>query len=465
MKKYAPYVFIISLYIGITAPSLWTDGMFTDGAIYSVIARNSAFGNSGFWHLKFSETIMNPFYGHPPLVFFLESLVYRIFGEGLIVERLYSFLTGISVIILIFIISNKIFPTKNNRAAFLSTLLFLMFPLVSWSFSNNMLENTVSVFVLLSFLLLLKSYSVKRYTMLFLSGIFLFGGFMSKGFTALFIWSVPLFYYIIFRKSSLKRMFSDTILFIVFTVLPFLILMYFSENARNFFDNYFNEQIIGSIKNVKTVSSRLFIISSLLNEMIIPTVLFIIIYIIAAIKKTKINLKKDTLKIVLFFFLISLSGILPMMISLKQRSFYIVPALPFLAISFGFLFNEILEYFQRFIMIFKKRIFVFISYILLGTAFAMIFLFAGKPGRDKIDISDVKLIKEIVPEGEILTISKSLYKNWSMYAYMQRYGKYSLSKEKNNIWLLSGNNDFTDSTVYRKINLKLKKYTLSKKIK
>lgn len=465
MKKYAPYVFIISLYIGITAPSLWTDGMFTDGAIYSVIARNSAFGNSGFWHLKFSETIMNPFYGHPPLVFFLESLVYRIFGEGLIVERLYSFLTGISVIILIFIISNKIFPTKNNRAAFLSTLLFLMFPLVSWSFSNNMLENTVSVFVLLSFLLLLKSYSVKRYTMLFLSGIFLFGGFMSKGFTALFIWSVPLFYYIIFRKSSLKRMFSDTILFIVFTVLPFLILMYFSENARNFFDNYFNEQIIGSIKNVKTVSSRLFIISSLLNEMIIPTVLFIIIYIIAAIKKTKINLKKDTLKIVLFFFLISLSGILPMMISLKQRSFYIVPALPFLAISFGFLFNEILEYFQRFIMIFKKRIFVFISYILLGTAFAMIFLFAGKPGRDKIDISDVKLIKEIVPEGEILTISKSLYKNWSMYAYMQRYGKYSLSKEKNNIWLLSGNNDFTDSTVYRKINLKLKKYTLNKKIK
>lgn len=465
MKKYAPYVFIISLYIGITAPSLWTDGMFTDGAIYSVIARNSAFGNSGFWHLKFSETIMNPFYGHPPLVFFLESLVYRIFGEGLIVERLYSFLTGISVIILIFIISNKIFPTKNNRAAFLSTLLFLMFPLVSWSFSNNMLENTVSVFVLLSFLLLLKSYSVKRYTMLFLSGIFLFGGFMSKGFTALFIWSVPLFYYIIFRKSSLKRMFSDTILFIVFTVLPFLILMYFSENARNFFDNYFNEQIIGSIKNVKTVSSRLFIISSLLNEMIIPTVLFIIIYIIAAIKKTKINLKKDTLKIVLFFFLISLSGILPMMISLKQRSFYIVPALPFLAISFGFLFNEILEYFQRFIMIFKKRIFVFISYILLGTAFAMIFLFAGKLGRDTIDISDVKLIKEIVPEGEILTISKSLYKNWSMYAYMQRYGKYSLSKEKNNIWLLSGNNDFTDSTVYRKINLKLKKYTLNKKIK
>jgi len=453
------------LFAGVTAPSLWTEGMFTDGAVYSVIARNLSAGNGSFWHLKFSETVMNPFYGHPPFAFYIESLFYKIFGEGLIVERLYSFLTGITVIIMIFIIGDKFFSTKNKRVPFLSTLLFLMFPLVSWSFSNNMLENTVSVFVLLSFFYLLKSYSGKRYTMLFLSGIFLFGGFMSKGFTALFIWSVPLFYYVIFRKSSLKRMFSDTILFIFFTVLPFFILLYFSENAKSFFDNYFNEQIIGSLKNVKTVSNRLFIISSLLNEMIIPTVLFIIIYIIAAIKKTKINLKKDTLKIVLFFFLISLSGILPIMISLKQRSFYIVPALPFLALSFGFLFNEIFEYFQRFIMIFRKRIFVFLSYILLGTAFAMIFLFAGKPGRDKIDISDVKLIKKIVPEGEILTISKSLYKNWSLYAYMQRYGKYSLSKGKNNIWLLSENNDYTDSREYRKINLKLKKYTLSKKIK
>ncbi|NOZ34445.1 MAG: hypothetical protein GXO80_04000 [Chlorobi bacterium] len=461
--KYYPYFFISALFLGITAPALWSNGMFMDGTIYAGISRNLAEAYGSFWNMKFSETIMNPFFGHPPLAFYLESLGFRIFGDSIYVERIYSLITGLLAILLIILILKSFIKTRNKSIIIISLILWLAFPLINWTYSNNMLENTVTVFVLSSFLFLLKNYERKRFLMLFISGMFLFAGFLSKGFTSLFIWCVPLIYWLIYRKIKFTRAVIDTGLLVVFTSLPFVLIYYFSEEARIFFENYFKEQIIGSISHFPIKNGRFFILKSLLNEMIIPVIIMFVLFITVKLKKKKLKITNENVKSGLFFFLIALSGILPIMISMKQRSFYIVPALPFLAISFGFIINGLLCNFSNILIFFKKKIFIFLSYGLLGISIIMIFIYAGRPGRDKTKIADIYELKKEIPQKEIFAICDSYKGDWSLYAYMQRYGEYSITTDTGKIVYFLTSKNIIPDTSYEKVNLNLDKYILYKK--
>jgi len=463
-KRNYPYVLFASVFLIILTPTLFTDGMFMDGTIYSVISRNLAEGYGSFWHLHFSQTLMYDFYGHPPLVFYLTSLLFKIFGDSMFVERIYSLLTGFVAAGLIVLILKTFLP-RNRQIRIIALFTWLSFPLVSWTYANYMLENTVTVFILLSTYFMIKHFRKRNFFMIFLAGISLFAAFMSKGLTALFIWFVPFFYFIIFKKNektAIIRILLDSFGLIVFTVLPFLIMLLVSENAELFFTHYFNEQILGSINQVQTVDSRFYIIRSLLNELIIPLGLSLFLIILLKIKKRKILFKTDVLKNALFFFLVALAGILPIMISLKQRSFYIVPALPFVAASFSFIVYDLILKFPDVVVFFKKSFFKYLSYGLLVLSFVIIFIFVGKPGRDKDVLHDVHILVKEIPEKSNVRISKELIKKWNLYAYLQRYGKISISDKIKAEYLLTETENIPD-TSYQKLNLDLKKHLLYQK--
>lgn len=463
IQKYASYFLFFALFIGITAPALWSDGMFMDGAIYADISRNLAQGNGSFWHLHFTQTMMHNFYEHPPLAFYLNSFLFKIFGDSIFVERFYSLLTGFAAAGLIFLILKTSF-NKSKDLPIIALFVWLLFPLVNWTYANNMLENTVTVFVLLSTYFLLLNFKKRSHLMILFAGISLFAAFLTKGLTALFIWSVPFFYFLIFRQTNLKQLIFETVFLIFYTILPIIILFISSEDANPFFIHYFNDQIFRSINHVQTVNNRLYIIASMLNEMIIPSGLIIILVIIRKIKKSKIKFETEHQKQALFFFLISLAGILPIMISMKQRSFYIVPALPFLAISFAFIFYDLRFSFSVLDMFFKNKFFRLSAYGLFGMSLIMIFIFAGKPGRDKDEISDIYEIKKEIPTGEMVGVDKRINADWSLYAYMQRYGKYSLTNDQGRSnYYLTTDKTFNDKR-FKKIKISLKKYILYKRI-
>jgi len=460
-NKIIKYIFLLAIFIGILSPTLFTDGMFMDGTIYAAISQNLADGNGSFWNLHFTKTLFPIFNEHPPLALYLTSLSFTIFGDSIISERIYSFLTGIFAIILIMLIRDSFSKTKSNILIISAPIIFLSFPHVPWTYSNNMLENTMTIFILISAFFSLRSLKKDRILMLFLSGIFLFAGFLSKGFTSLFVWSIIFFYWLVYRKVSFSRTVIDTLLLVFFTLLPLIIIYFFSESGTDSLLRYFNKQLIGSLQNVRTVDSRFFIIGSLLKEILIPIIILVILIIIAKIKNIKINYNKNNLKNSLFFLLIALSGIIPIMISLKQRNFYLIPALPFMAISIAYFIENILETFPDIIKFFNKRFFIPLSYVLLGISIVMIFLFYGKLGRDKDTLYDVYLIKHEIQEYETVTICKEMYNNWSLHAYLQRYGRISITDKTNNRYFLSINNCYKD-TLYQKVNLKLNKFTLYK---
>ncbi len=382
MKSIKPQYFLfVALFIGILTPSLFTDGMFMDGAIYAVISRNLAEGNGTFWNLYFSDTVFPVFSEHPPLALYLGSLGFHVFGDNILTERFYSLLTGLLAALLIILIQKSFIKNKINDLSILTLFIWLSFSLVRWTYANNLLENTMTVFVLLSAFFILISFKRNRVLMLFISGVFLFSAFLSKGFPALFIWSIIFFYWLVYKEISFIRVLIDTFLLIVFTLLPFLIISQLSEDATDSLLRYFNKQVVGSIESVKTVNSRLYIIEAMLNEMIIPFIAVVALIIFAKIKRIKISIDKQDIKNSLFFFLISLSGILPIMISVKQRGFYILPALPFLALSFSYLIKNIIDTFPSIIKFFNNKFWIPLSYGLFGISIVMIFVFSGKPAE------------------------------------------------------------------------------------
>jgi len=117
-----------------------------------------------------------------------------------------------------------------------------------------------------------------------------------------------------------------------------------------------------------------------------------------------------------------------MMISLKQRDFYLLPALPVLAIALalvaaqpaGVLLSRFRQRVKRF------RVFRSLSLFLLMASTALVIAHAGEIGRDHELLSDVHRITEEVPRGSIIGIPREMYDEWDLHAYMHRYGMISL---------------------------------------
>lgn len=102
----------------------------------------------------------------------LQSIFFRIFGDHLFVDRLYSLLTAIVQAILIIQLWKFIFKGQDKLSKFswLPMLLWIIIPVVSWSYSNNMLENTMGIFDCLSVILLLRVIEFPKYRFLYTAG-------------------------------------------------------------------------------------------------------------------------------------------------------------------------------------------------------------------------------------------------------------------------------------------------------
>lgn len=265
---YPFYLSVFGIILIIISPSLLSDGMFLDGLLYAVISKNLANGIGDFWHLHLTKTLSPIFFEHPPLAFGLQSLFFKILGDSIFVEKLYSFLTYVVTGIIIVKIWKKLIVNNSNQTAWLPLLLWITIPLVFWAIPNNMLENTMMIFTSLSVLFILKSFENRRFLYLFLAGLSLFGAFLCKGFVGLFTFSFIFWIFIIKRNINFKRFFIDTSVLFFSALLP-LIVLYFAvpESIDNILA-YINKQVVGSVQNVQTVETRFFILIRLFLELI-----------------------------------------------------------------------------------------------------------------------------------------------------------------------------------------------------
>ena len=420
------WLFLIGMFLILVSKSLLTEGMFFDGVTYASISRNMAEGQGTFWNPYYTQTLYPEFRQHPPLVLGLEALAFHAFGDHLWVEKVYSVLAFLLSGLLIALIWKR--TTNNLRWAWLPLLFWLAMPLVTWCATNNMLENTMSVFVLLSVYLMIVSYQRNHKFWLILSSMALLMAFLSKGFTGLFPLVFPILYCLFDSKRRWFQGPIDSLILlgslVVFTGIMFLV----CPPSFGYLKDYINLQVIGGGLHETTVSSRFYIVFCLLQQLIIPCV--IAVFLVICKTKNKMNQKVFEFPLdkgwFYVFLILGLLGVLPIMVSVKQRDFYMLAALPFFALACGHITLSMLTmWLPRITTIVRKWMTLGACCIfLLGLALNVVHI--GKYGRDEALIEEVKKQIENADGANIIEISPEEYTQWAMHAYYMRYGKISL---------------------------------------
>ena len=460
------YFFVGGVFLIIVCQNIFSNGMFLDGLIYSAVSKNLSNGIGTFWNLHFTETFMSDFHEHPPLAFGIQSIFYTFFGESRFVDKAYSIFT---VILVAFIIV-KIWQTLNYKNGWIPLFLWIITPTVFWSSYNNLLENTLTIFTSLSILFYLKGNESKNYLFIVLSGFMLTLGFLTKGFVAFFPWTFPFLLWIFLKRNSFGRMILDSAGLIIFSLLPLLIMILMFPAVKESLLKYINNQVIGSIKSVVTVDSRVDIVKRMFSEIVFPASLCIIFLLWGKIRTSSpIFLKENTRKSLVFVSL-GLTGVLPIMVSLKQSGFYILPVYPFFAIGISILIYPLLD--SLFIKInYNSKGFILFKWIAYGLFISGLVLsiyFSDHFSRDKNRIKDMNTILAAIPKGSVININPAMFNDWALHAYLDRFKDVSLDPDlkSSRDFLLIKNEYYSDTLnkIYTVVNLNTTEFKLFKKI-
>ena len=425
------WLLLIGIVLILLNNSLLTEGMFLDGVTYACISRNMTIGLGSFWNPHYTQTIGNVFHSHPPLAFGLEALLFKALGDHWWVEKLYSALTFVVSGILIVAIWKR--TTNRPRMAWLPLLFWSVMPIASWSATNNMLENTMTIFVLLSVWLMILRYLKNNKIWVFLSGIALFGAFMSKGFTGLFPLVFPIIYCIFDDKRHWIQGPIDTLLLMVTLALLSGAMFLAFPASFAYLKTYFSLQVIGGGLHEATVSTRFYIVFRWLGQMIAPLVIITIVLILSKLNgNAKVFEFRSDKTWFLIFLILGFMGVLPIMVSLKQSGFYMQAALPFFALACGhFTFSKVNALTLKITPDLHKWMRLGSSAILL-IGIVLNLCNIGKYGRDEALIEDVKKRIAEADGRTVIEIAPEEFTNWAAHAYFMRYGKISLNPTQPN---------------------------------
>lgn len=465
-SKYIPF-WLMSLAIGIilVVPHLIQEGMFMDGNLYLSVAKNLSLGIGTFWNPIFSDSWeiagRNTFHEQPPLFFGIEALWFKIFGYGLLVERFFSLFTAFVTAFII----NKIWKSTNKdqpefyKVNWIPFLYWVSIPLVFWAFHNNVIENTLSIFTLLSVFFIIKFHEKSNYIYLLLAGCIIFAASLTKGVPGLFPLSTIGIYWLVYRKNSLLRTIMDTLLLSGIVVIIYVIILFTSDVAFDSLEFYFQKRLLGRINNDPTVNSRFWVLARIIGDIAPMMGLSLLFFFIGKWKKTSFTINKNH---VLFFLLLGIAGSVPLMLTMVQKGFYFVPALPYFALAFAFISAPPLLSFIHKINIKAKGFKIFTALVLIGFIGSIGYSITqvGGTNQDQDTLNDVRLIGTKVPHFSSIKTDNSVYFNWGLQTYFMRY--YNICLDPNmdsSCYILKKKNEKPEEN-YILINLETRQYDL-----
>jgi len=465
--KEAPYwLLTFSIVILLTLTRLIQDGMFLDSMLYTCVSHNLSKGIGTFWFPVFSPTYHNsgsPFFlEHPPLVFGIESLFYKILGDSMYVERFYIFLTICISAFLIHRLWKIIFINDDElkRMSWLPILFWITIPSCSWSYSYNMMEDTMGLFCLSAVLSSFKAAesNKNRPGLLLLSGFFVFLATFSKGVPGLFPLSVPFLYWLTIRKKTFLNTLISSIVILIVPVVIYLILFNLAQSKESL-TFYITHRLLVRIQDNPTVSSRFNILFRLVSELIPQMTLVGFVILITKIKKYNLHLFRN-LNYSVFFIVTGLSASAPLVLTLVQRGFYLVPSFPYFAIGFSIIISPVIFFARENLNNNPKKRKVLLGLSIVVFLLALVFLASqkGKAERDKDMLHDVYAIGKEVPENSSITITPDLVS--VVECYFIRYFNISLWVNDPKEYYLTMKTSGFHNEAYEKLKIDTKLYDL-----
>lgn len=443
-SRHALLLLAVAVYCLLVLPRMLTYGMFLDGITYASIARNMAENYGSFWRPYYTATVGPLFYEHPPLGFWLQAWAYRLCGDVVYVETLWGFGAGALILIGLGSIWRCHRPQGSALAgAWFPVLLLVIIPMTPWILSNNMLENTMTVFVMASVYSSLASLKEKKpfLSLLYglLSGLNTFLAFLVKGPVALFTLIVPVIF-IIKREEKFSKILLTNFCVVFAFLVSMVVILTVSDESRSFFGNYFGKQIMDSLYGKREVSvSRFNMLYAVCREIVVPLILSgLLTFFIYRLRKSTI--RSINYRLALYYLCIALMSSLPLLVSPKQRRWYVFPSLPFYVLAIAAVFNDIALEVEQWISQHKKVCSGILKCSILIFPASLLLMFLGKNyvGRYADFYNDFSRQPLRIEERAMLSVyPNNLEIQWSLVANMQRAFKASLTKTSGHSYVLS----------------------------
>ncbi len=414
-------------------PSMASVGMFVDGTMYAAISRNLAAGVGSLWAPHFSEGLFPVFHEHPPLVFWLQSLFFRALGDSYLTERTYDLVVVFATALLIRTLWIRITLARGLEKLsaywWLPLLLWVVVPKWSWAYRNNVLENTMTVFCLLSVLLVfgaLRAPAAGR-ALTFAaaaSGAALLA-FLAKGPVGLFVLVAPALLLPALPDADWRRsVFGLAVVSVVFSGLLGVLLAW--PEVREMLAAYWRDQVAGRA-GVSGADSGMLLE---LAKKVAPMLLVLVGLRLWVWRGAGAGWARRVRAPAAAMLAVGLSASLPLALGDLDSAHYLVPALPFFALGFGLVGASMLhEAEARIRTILGRRpgrLFMLIS----GVAAAVVLLeSAGRIGevRKNGDYhAFLARVSAVTGEDRSLAVDAALYNDWYLHAIAQRHYRISL---------------------------------------
>ncbi len=455
--NYTLSLITLLLFLAIFGFSIFSDGMFFDGIFYAAVSNNYAHHIGTFWAMQYSPTLLPPFNDQPPLALFLQAMFFKMLGDSIYVERFYCFLFALLNIYII----KKVWCLLSDKAKdgfWLPVLIWIIIPLTSWTFQNNLIEVTMSAFDLLAIYYIIKGCKTNSFFQFSLGGIFICCAGLSKGFQGLFPIISPLLYWWVYRETRFTKAILQFLSVLLIPVL-FIAFLYIYPVSHHSLQLYLEDRIAGTFNHLQdTTTTHFFLLYKLLLQLSIPVSLIVIIWLF--VRKSTIEKTTDD-NTPYFFLLVGLCASLPLMVTLEQREFYLTTSLPYFAIALGLIALPSVECALIKMSNLKRRL---INPVLIGLILVFIILIplnSSKPKREGDLIADLSIIHRVIPEYTSISIPSELNSNWTYHAYFMRYCKLSLDDKNKQKYFLSENEMSAPAdSCYQNVDLPLKKFTL-----
>jgi len=398
-------VTVICLFLWIIHGGLTGANMEPDGVIYASIARHLAEGQGSFWfpYSMFNEPA---FHHHPPLALGLQSLLFSAFGHAFYVENLYQ-LSALLILIAMMLVLWKD-STGSMNGGWVMLFLFFLMPVISFSFTNNFLENTVVVFTTGAVLCQMRSFGSNWWIpWLVCSALLILVAVLTKGPVGLFPLVTVIILGIVNQKAWRLVARSFVVLLLSFCIGAALI--WSLPEARQSLTRYFEYQLIGTLEGTMPRGhDRLYMLRNLATTLLLPVIIAV-----AVAWYRRVEFSRNSFA----WLLIAFSASIPLLLSPRHFSQYIVPSLPFYALFLASIVGDVtFQWRANHLKILKASAAFMLTGLLVSS-----WLDFGKINNDFEEFHDLPRIMEVVPPATTIGICVSSDSIYRLLLYLSRY--------------------------------------------
>lgn len=181
--------------------------------------------------------------------------------------------------------------------------------------------------------------------------------------------------------------------------------------------------------------SRLYIIQTLLQEIVIPFGFAAVMLIVHRVRKKEWGFSARQLKWFGFTFCIGLSGSLPLMVTYEQRGFYLVPAYAYFALAATFLVIPVFNQFKSTKI--KKVVAGLAGITMIAVSCFLMGYRYNSCTRDEELLNFVwALKKNEIPSGR-LSIDDELQSIFNLHQYIVRYNDWELPFSEDSTYVIA----------------------------